>query len=111
MYYGIIVLEILVIIIKQNDEIYEYPNTIISIDGICIGYSKQMPNGLIYNAISSLIGDSFTNGKVSSPFSLLLDKIFYIIEHGRSVRYNPSIYITKSETYTVDRIPIRNDEK
>ena len=98
-------------IIKQNDEIYEYPNTIISIDGICIGYSKQMPNGLIYNAISSLIGDSFTNGKVSSPFSLLLDKIFYIIEHGRSVRYNPSIYITKSETYTVDRIPIRNDEK
>lgn len=93
-------------IIKENENLYEYPNAIVSIAGEYIGYSKQIGNNLL-NVISALNGDSFTHSQVSSPFSLLLDKIFYIIEHGRSVKYNPGIYILKSEKYSVTKIPIR----
>ncbi|MCI8352360.1 MAG: hypothetical protein HFJ58_01880 [Clostridia bacterium] len=90
-------------IIKENKNIYEYPNAIVSIEGVYIGYSNQT-----YNVISALDGDSFTYGQVTSPFSLLLDKLFFIIEHGRSVRYNPGIYILKPERYSVGKIPIKN---
>lgn len=89
--------------IKENENIYEYPNAIVSIKGEYIGYCKQK-----YNVISALDGDSFTYGQVSSPFSLLLDKLFFIIEHGRSVRYNPGIYILKSQMYSVEKISIND---
>lgn len=95
-------------IIKENENIYEYPNAIVSIDGMLIGYSKRYENGTLGNVIGVLSADSFTSGKVSSSFSMLLDKIFFVIEHGRSVRYNPGIYILKSENYSADIIPIKN---
>ena len=95
-------------IIKENENIYEYPNAIVSIDGMLIGYSKIYENGTLGNVIGALSADSFTSGKVSSSFSMLLDKIFFVIEHGRSVRYNPGIYILKSENYSADIIPIKN---
>lgn len=95
-------------IIKENENIYEYPNAIVSIDGMLIGYSKRYEDDTLGNVIGALSADSFTSGKVSSPFSMLLDKIFFVIEHGRSVRYNPGIYILKSENYSADIIPIKN---
>ena len=93
-------------VIKEKKKIYEYPNTIVSVDGEVIGYSKQRGNQLL-NVISSLECDYFTYCRVSSSFSLLLDKIFFVIEHGRSVKYDPGIYILKPYTFPVEKIPIK----
>ena len=71
----------------------------------------EYKNGTLGNVIGALSADSFTYGNVSSSFSMLLDKIFFVIEHGRSVRYNHGIYILKSERYTVDMIPMKNEKK
>lgn len=96
--------------IKENENIYEYPNAIVSIDGWYIGYSKQIEKEVL-SAISALNGDSFTYGQVSFSFSLLLDKIFFVIEHGRSVKYNPRIYIVKPQVYPMEMLPIKNNER
>ena len=97
-------------LINENEKKYEYPNAIVSIDGKYIGYAKQIINGPLLNVISALSGELLTYGKVNFPFSLLLDKLFFVFQHGRSVRYNPGIYILKSQTYNVEKFPIKNNE-
>ena len=94
-------------LIMESDNVYEYPNAIVSINGAYIGYAKQIANGPNLNVISALSGDMFTYGNVNFPFSMLLDKLFFVFEHGRSVKYNPGIYVLKSETYSVEKIPIK----
>lgn len=96
-------------IIIENKNIYEYPNSIISIDGGVIGYAKQNGDGTLSNVIGSLAGELFTYGIVNSPFGLLLEKLFIMFEQGRSVRYNPSIYILKPQVYDVEMFRIINN--
>ena len=94
--------------INKIESKYEFPNAIASVDGRYIGYSKMMPDNKKYNFISALDSDSLTYSNNTCSFSMLLDRIFHFIEHGRSVRYNPSLYILKNFTSNVICFPIHD---
>lgn len=97
--------------IQEDNDIFNYPNTILSIDGTIIDYCRRAKDNEYNGALSALDGDSFAYGKVSSAFSVLLHKLFFFVEHGRSVKYNPDIYILKSENWSVNVIPFKRKEQ
>lgn len=95
--------------IKKIDNKYEYPNTIISVNGQSIGFSKK-EGRYFTNQLSSLNSEFINYGITEFSFSQLLEKIFYVIEHGRTVSYNPRIYILKEFKYVVETIPINESD-
>lgn len=86
-------------IISEIDKLgyqrYEYFNCIISVDGKYIGYAKQVKSQL-HNKISAIESDFVTFCNNDYAFGMLLDMILLVVRNGRSVSYNPNIYISKS---------------
>lgn len=76
---------------------YEYINLIISIDGKCIGYGKKNNDNNFIRTISSINADSFIYTNNRNTFGELLVLIFKTIYNGRTVSYNPNVYITENE--------------
>ena len=81
---------------KLNYQRYEYINRIISVDGKYIGYAKQEKNQNT-NKISAIDSNYFTFCEDEYAFGNLLDMILLIVRNGRTVSYNPNIYISKQE--------------
>lgn len=75
---------------------YEYINCIISVDGKYIGYAKNEENQNV-KKISAIEADYLVFSEDENSFGMLLDLIFEIISVGRSVSYNPNVYISKHE--------------
>lgn len=91
--------------IRNNKNKYEYPNTILSIEGDLIGYSKKQ-NDILTNELSATYAEFINYAKIDSSFGQLLEKIFYVIESGRSVSYNPRIYILEESSFKAELFPI-----
>ena len=81
---------------KLNYQRYEYINRIISVDGKYIGFAKQENNQNI-NKISAIDSNYFTFSEDEYAFGNLLDMILLVIRNGRTVSYNPNIYISKQK--------------
>ena len=81
---------------KLNYQHYEYINRIISVDGKYIGFAKQENNQNI-NKISAIDSNYFTFSEDEYAFGNLLDMILLVIRNGRTVFYNPNIYISKQK--------------
>jgi hypothetical protein len=76
---------------------YEYINFIISIEGKCIGYGKKKEDNKYIRTNSSINADSFLYTNNQNAFGELLVLIFKTVYNGRTVSYNPNIYVSKGE--------------
>jgi len=95
--------------LKKIENKYECPNAIISVSGESIGYSRK--NGEYFTNEMSAINSDFINyGTTEFAFGQLLDKIFHVIEYGRTTRYNPSVYILKQFKYSIETFPIFDND-
>lgn len=98
-------------IILEDKNISNYPNIVLSVDGTIIDYCKRVESGDFERTLGALDGDFFAYGKAPSSFSILLQKLFFFIEHGRSVKYKPDEYIVKPETCSVKIVPLEEGDK
>lgn len=87
-------------IINAGFEKSEYINLIISVDGKIFGYAKEMENGKYENKFSAINANMCTYIEDENCFGELIKQLFFIIENGRSVTYNPIIYVSKSNDYS-----------
>lgn len=78
---------------------YEYMNCLISVDGKFISYAK-CENNIYYSSLGANDADTITYSQIDYSFSMLLKLIFHIINCGRTVSYNPNIYICDNSNYT-----------
>ena len=95
--------------IKDFDlNLYEYPNCIISVEGNYIGYCKETDKSTntYTKQLSSLTSDKYYTTNTQNPFGQLLDLLFEVINIGRTVSYNPRIYILKNEIFQATVFPI-----
>lgn len=74
---------------------YEYINCIVSVDGKYIGYAKHEENQNIQK-MSAIDSNFFTISNDEYAFGMLVNLLLLIIKIGRSVSYNPNIYISKN---------------
>lgn len=83
---------------------YEYINCIISVDGKFISYAKR-ENNISYSRLGAIDSDVITYSQIDYSFSMLLKLIFYTIKCGRTVGYNPNIYICDNSDYSSTMYP------
>ena len=81
-----------------NYQKYEYINCIISVDGKFISYAK-CKNNTYYNRLGPNDSNTITYSQIDYSFSRLLNLIFHTINCGRTVSYNPNIYICDNSNY------------
>ena len=57
-------------------------------------------NNIYYSSLGANDADTITYSQIDYSFSMLLKLIFHIINCGRTVSYNPNIYICDNSNYT-----------
>lgn len=75
-----------------NYQRYEYINCIVSVDGKFVSYGKY-ENNTCYNRLGANDSNVITYSQIDDSFSMFLRLIFHTINCGRTVDYNPNIYI------------------
>lgn len=88
-------------------QLYEYINCIISIEGKLLGYYKKEENSNNYSkSIGAINAEVIGISNIDNPFGQLLDLIFWIIYSGRTVDYNPKIYILERGIFNASFFPL-----